>query len=170
MHFCTAHVAIGGDERNIMYRDEFAPVSWPEIDVLREIHGGASVTNVRPFVDVPQAARAERDRLAARYGDKALEDRWGGKNPPTELRAEGAKPRPGIVWLNPLSGRTEKTTETGSEPYTIPPEARPVAEIVGNYEVRQEETRPDEPKDEMYHDDPEDDPTAFTEPPPKRKK
>ena len=36
MHFCTANIAIGGDTRNIMNRDEFAPVSWPEVEVLRD--------------------------------------------------------------------------------------------------------------------------------------
>jgi len=88
-----------------------------------------------------------------KYGEEVLATRWGGKNPPTELNAAGAKPRPGIVWLNPLSGLTEKTTVEGSEPYTIPPEKRPVAEIVGNYAIRAEEARPTKPDDGYYHDD-----------------
>ena len=169
MHFCTAHIAIGGDPRNIMYRDEFAPVSWPEVDVLREIHGGEAVTDVRPFVDVPQGARQERNRLAMKYGDEVLATRWGGKNPPTEMVAAGARMRPDTVWQNPLSGHTEKTTASGSEPYTIPPEARPIAEVVGNYAIRVEEAKPTKPDDGYYHDDEEDlNPTVVEEEAPKK--
>ena len=155
MHFCTGHVAIGGDTRNIMYRDEFDPVSWPEIEVLREIHGFDAVTDVKPFVDVNQSPRAERDRLAMKYGDEVLATRWGGKNPPTELVAPRATIKPDVVWKNPLSRQTEKTTANGSHPYTIPAEARPIAEVVGNYALREAEASP-EPVDEMYRDDPED--------------
>ena len=176
MHFCTGHIAIGGDNRNIMYRDEFAPISWPEVYVLREIHGGDAVTEIIPFVDVKQTARAERERLSMKYSDEVLAKLWGGKNPPQELNAEGAKPKKDVVWLNPLSGQTEKTTEKGSEPYTIPPEKRTVAEIVGNYAVRDDAAAAEAPHKEMYSDDdyPEEAPVPVeedpTEAPVKKKK
>ena len=177
MHFCTAHIAIGGDNRNIMYRDEFAPISWPEVYVLREIHGGNAVTEIRPFANVRQSARAERERLSMKYGDEVLGVLWGGKNPPPELDAEGVKPKKDIVWMNPLSGQTEKTTDKGSsEPYTIPPEERTVAEVVGNYAVRDDAVAQEEkPHSEMYSDDdyPEDVPVPVEENPteaPKAKK
>lgn len=138
MHFCTAHVAIGGDNRNVMYRDEFAPVSWPEVEVLREVHGPEAVTEVIPFVDVRQTARAERDRLVRRYGEEVMAARWGGKNSPDELKAAGARLRANVVWRNPLSNHIEITGPGGqdSSPYTIPEEQRTAVEVVGNYAVR----------------------------------
>jgi len=155
MHFCTAHISIGGDPRNIMYRDQFSPVSWPEVEVLREIHGHDAVSEIIPFTVVNQTARDERQRLASKYGDEVLATRWGGKNPPTELDAPGVRIKPEIIWQNPLSGQTEKTTTTGSEPYTIPPETRPVAEIVGNYAVRDDAVKTEArgTGNEMYSDD-----------------
>ena len=113
MHFCTAEIALRGDDRNIMSRTEFAPVSWPEIDVLRFLHGPHSVQNVRPFVHVNQPPRSERDRLAFIYGDEPLAATWGGMNPPTEMNAERSNPSIGTIWFNPLTHRTEKIDEEG---------------------------------------------------------
>ena len=86
MHFCTAHVAIGGDTRNIMYRDEFAPVSWPEVEVLRESTAATPSPKSIPFVDVQQTAACRAPAAAddlRRRGPGARV--WGGKNPPPEL-------------------------------------------------------------------------------------
>lgn len=157
MHFCTAYINIGGDNRNIMYRDEFSPISWPEVLVLREIHGSDAVGEVIPFVEVKQTPRDERQRLLMKYPEEVLGAIWGGKNAPSELSAAGVKQRPDIVWMNPLSGQTEKTTTKGSEPYTIPPEKRTVAEIVGNYAVR-DDAAAREKESEYYVDEPEEAP------------
>jgi hypothetical protein len=165
MHFCTAHVAIGGDPRNIMYRDEFSPVSWPELEVLRVIHGDDAVTGITVFADVRQTARAERERLAMKYSDEPLAEIWGGRNAPTELNAAGIKLKEDIIWMNPLSGQMEKTTAKGSEPYTPPPETRSAAEIVGQYAVRDAATEAEsgiyseEPEEESAPVEEEEDPT-----------
>jgi hypothetical protein len=142
MHFCKANIAIGGDIRNIMNRSEYSPLSWPEIEVLREIHGAESINDVVPFVDVKQTAKAERERLAMMYGEAPLQARWGGKNAPDELTAPDAKLPSDVIWLNPLSGQLEKTGKGGktSEPYTPPPPEQTTAEIVGDYAVREAET------------------------------
>ena len=73
MHFCTAYVQIAGDRDQTVYRDEFAPVSWPETELLRSIHGDDSVHTVIPFVRVDQSPRDERVRLVLRYGKEAVD-------------------------------------------------------------------------------------------------
>jgi len=153
MHFCTVHVAIGGDQRNIMYRDPFAPVSWPEVEVLRTIHGDDAIGEIIPFVDVKQTPKAERDRLAMKYPEEILASIWGGRSAPTELKAPGVTQKADTVWMNPLSGLMEKTTATGSEPYTPPFEKRTAAEIVGNYAVREAASPDAAPENQMYSDD-----------------
>jgi hypothetical protein len=106
MDFCTAKISLGGDDRNIMTRDRFNPVSWPEIEIIRLMHGEQSVSEVSPFVRVNQAPRAERERLALIYGEAPLMQCWGGKNPPHEMEAPGEFEMPkSPTWLNPITGR-----------------------------------------------------------------
>ena len=71
------------------------------------------------------------------YGDEVLGKLWGGKNAPTELNAARRASRsPTSSGRTRCPARSRRPRPTGSEPYTIPPEKRPVAEIVGNYAVR----------------------------------
>lgn len=109
MHFCKANIAIGGDDRNVAARAEYSPVSWPEIEILRLVHGEQSVTEVQPFAEVRQSAREERDRLALIYGPELCAHAWGGRSSPTEMEAPGVKLRAGVSWLNPLTNEEEVT-------------------------------------------------------------
>jgi hypothetical protein len=96
-------VRIGGDIRTVMPRGEFNPVSWPEIDVLRTLHGDEAVTDVKPIAKVQQTAKAEKLRLTHIYGAATVEDVFPGKNPQMELDMPGAKlPDPPVAWHNPI--------------------------------------------------------------------
>jgi hypothetical protein len=103
MHFCTAYIAIAGDRDQIIHRNAFDPVSWPEIEVLRHIHGDESVTEVAPFVHVRQDVRAERERLALKYGADAINACFPGRNPRMEIDAPEADIAYGALWKNPLT-------------------------------------------------------------------
>lgn len=122
MHFCTAVIALGEEIGNTVVRDHFSPVSWPEIEVIRAIHGDASVNEVSPFVSVPQSPRAERRRLDELYGPTACASVWGGNSVPPEMEAPAATLRDGITWMNPITHETETTGYPGSEEV---PEASP---------------------------------------------
>lgn len=151
MHFCTANVAIGGDTRNIMIRSEFSPVSWPEIDILRLVHGNDAVTEVQPFVSVKQAARDERERLSYIYNDGPCSECWGGRNAPRELEAPDVQLPSDVIWQNPLTGEVENSGKDGqhsvkTEAPTLP---RPVlAETVGDM------TKPPAPIDDQPEEEP----------------
>jgi hypothetical protein len=135
MHFCTATIAIGGDSRNTAVRDEYSPVSWPEIEVLRLLHGDDAVTDVRPFVAVEQPPRVERQRLADIYGEEPLQRLWGGLRPPSELSAPRATLAANTVWQNPLTHDIEITGPDGMQSAKAPPApSQPVsqAETVGD--------------------------------------
>jgi len=119
MHFCKCDVKIAGDLRNVVPRAEFNPVSWPEVEVLRAIHGDDAVENVVPFVDVKQTAKEEKERLRHLYGP-VVDEVYPGKNPQIEMTAAGAKlPEQIPLWKNPID----------KEPagYDLPPEQRPAA-------------------------------------------
>lgn len=117
MHFVTCKVNLAGDLRNVVVRDSFRPVSWPEIEILRFIHGEDAVGDIKPFVRVDQSAKAEKERLRLIYGDAVLEEVFPGRNPQMELDAPGAKlPKQAPLWLNPID------QEPGG--YDVPPEQR----------------------------------------------
>jgi hypothetical protein len=140
MHFCKASIAIGSDVRNVMLRDEFNPISWPEVDILRLIHGDDAVTDVIPFVSVNQQGRAERDRLSLIYGEGPAIQCWGGRNSPNELDAPGVPMLPRkFAWKNPITGRVEGELKVPPQPtfrgeaetvgdMSKPPESEPAPE------------------------------------------
>jgi hypothetical protein len=111
MHFCTAKIAIGGDIGNTMVRDTFNPVSWPELEVLNVIHGEGAVTDVEPFVQVPQPPKVERERLVSIYGPGPVGYVWGGTRSPHEMDSPNGPVKPGTIWLNPITNRAEKVPE-----------------------------------------------------------
>jgi len=117
MHFCKANIALGGDDRNVVIRTEHNPVSWPEIEILRLLHGGQSITEVQPFAKVHQSARAERDRLARMYGDEVCATAWGGRSAPSEMEAPDVHLKPGVEWINPFTEQFEVTGGEESVPF-----------------------------------------------------
>jgi hypothetical protein len=123
MHFCTAKVAIGGDTQNIRVRDPYDPVSWPELEVLRTLHGEEFVTDVEPFAVVKQPPKVERDRLALIYGEQVLAHIWGGQRPPHEMDSPDGAIKPGLQWFNPVTFELERVPEP-AEP-AFDPKARP---------------------------------------------
>lgn len=102
MHYCEAKLKIAGDNRTIVVRDSFRPISWPEIDVLRALHGEDAVMDVKPFVHVERSAKDEKERLRQIYGP-VVEDIYPGRNPQMEMDAAGAKlPEQIPLWRDPM--------------------------------------------------------------------
>lgn len=115
MHFCTAYVQIAGDRDQTVYRDEYSPVSWPEVELLRSIHGDQAVHEVKPFVRVDYPARAERERLVLHYGKPYVDEAFGqGRGDKIETEAPEATIAYGRVWKNPLT-QLEETIEGEAE-------------------------------------------------------
>jgi hypothetical protein len=131
MHFCKAVIALGEDRNNTVVRNQFNPISWPEVEVIRALHGDASVLEIIPFVAVAQTSRAERQRLAEIYGDKACSDIWGGRAGPLEMEAPEATLKPNVTWMNPITHGIEVTGGKGDgadvpkEPYYDEDDAPP---------------------------------------------
>jgi len=125
MHFCTAVVAIGGDDMNRVHRGEYAPISWPEVEVILALHGPGSVSEIRPFISVEQDVRSEVERLRRIYGDIVVKDDpvsgdpavYPGRNPAVTMEAsEYTRAPAGTRWMNPLNGEHEQIEEEGSYP------------------------------------------------------
>lgn len=104
MHFVTCKVALSGDSGMVVDRHEFQPVSWPEVAILQSIHGDDAVTEIKPFVSVPQSCRDEKERLKLIYG-QVVENVYPGKGSQFELEMVKAKlPAQTPPWLSPIIG------------------------------------------------------------------
>lgn len=138
MHFCTAKIAIGNDITSIMVRGPHSPVSWPEIEVLRYIHGESAIDDIEVIADVPQTGKAERARLQMIYGEAPLIALWGGRNTPGEMENKEAKKiKKGLAWMNPITGIIEISGEE---------KATPVEEEVAVEETEEDPIGDDEPE------------------------
>ena len=82
-----AYIAIGGDIRNVVFRDD---LTWPEIIILRHIHGGVGfITDIEvigEYSDDERPAYDEPDRLIAKYGEGTYYTLWH-RSMPLPLRA-----------------------------------------------------------------------------------
>ena len=118
MHFCTAKVMVAGDKDQVVYRDEYAPISWPESELLRSIHGDDAVLDLKPFVRIEQSQRDERQRLVLRYGREYVDACFPGRGGNLMMDAPEADIAYGRIWKNPLT-QLEETVEplppTGEE-------------------------------------------------------
>lgn len=103
MHFVSCMVRLAGESNMVVARTEFNPVSWPEVEVLRHIHGEDAIVDVKVIAKVDQPAKAEKDRLSVIYGPAVLEDVFPGRNPSMEMEAPGAKISDQyVIWANPI--------------------------------------------------------------------
>jgi hypothetical protein len=88
--------------RMVVVRDAFNPVSYPEIEVLRFIHGDDAVLDVKAIAKVEQSEREEKERLSLKYGTTTLETVFPGRNPQMPMELPKASIDPDQNWWNPL--------------------------------------------------------------------
>src|SRR5262245_36128507 len=122
MHFCTVQIAIAGDIQQVMHRNQYDPVSWPELDVLRFVHGEDAVTSIKVIARVDQDQRDERERLTLMYGRQPIEACFGARNARIELEATDVKLEDGFEWKNPITNQLETVGQPPPEP-ELPPHA-----------------------------------------------
>jgi hypothetical protein len=120
MHFCTVQVAISGDIQQVVHRNAMSPVSWPEVEVLRFVHGEDAITEIKPIARIDQGQRDERERLTLIYGREPVEKCFGARNSQIEMEAYDVKLVDGVQWLNPITNHIETTGGAPPEPEDIP--------------------------------------------------
>jgi len=92
MQLLSCHIAVAGDDHNVVVRDHDTAVTYPELLVLRALHGGESVRHVADAGDVERDPADERERLANIYGREIVNHVFPGEH--TQLPVEDRKMRP----------------------------------------------------------------------------
>ena len=97
----SADIALGGDILNVVARHAGIPVTYPELLILRYVHGEGAVTNVFDVGWVEREDADERQRLKETYGEKARDKLFPGAASPLPLGDNRYRPRVKGTKINP---------------------------------------------------------------------
>jgi len=80
IHYCGCRINLAGQNCHIVIYDKHNPLSWPEVQVLQQLHGDENVMDIVP-VEIGEASRGrEKERLAAIYGGRVVETCFPGRD------------------------------------------------------------------------------------------
>ena len=92
MDLCTCKITLGGDRRQVVFRGPLRPMTYPEIDLMRYMHGDRYVEDVVVIKTVETTNAAEVEALRTKYG-KSAREAFPGTRPRLPLEAPGDVPR-----------------------------------------------------------------------------
>lgn len=90
---CTCTVALAGDITTTVHRGPSRPVTWPEVEVLMDIHGEDAITDIEVIGTDDTTNAAEYERLTLKYGQDVTAKLFPGKRPAILLKAPDHIPR-----------------------------------------------------------------------------
>jgi hypothetical protein len=92
-HIVTCRIQVGGDPGTIVVRGKDRPVPFPEVPILRHLHGETNIFDVEVCGLVARsAASVEKNRMATVYGREAVEHVYPGGSPNIDWYVEGEEP------------------------------------------------------------------------------
>jgi hypothetical protein len=104
MHMCGCRINLSGQNCHIVNYDQFNALSWPEVQVLQQLHGDENVMDIVPISMGDAVPSREKERLVAIYGWKVVEACFPGRTFHMQLmmtgdnqlpvHVEGAAPQP----------------------------------------------------------------------------
>ncbi len=70
----TCNVALSGDLGNVVARDQYQPITYPELIVLQHLHGEQSITDVFECGETEDVEpKREKERLMILYGAELVD-------------------------------------------------------------------------------------------------
>jgi hypothetical protein len=73
VHYCRCRINLAGQGCHIIVYDEHDPLSWPEVQVLMQLHDEENVTDVVPVKLGDVVPAREKERLIGQYGYRIVE-------------------------------------------------------------------------------------------------
>lgn len=118
MQLLSCHIAIAGDDNSIVVRDIDNPVTYPEMLVLKVLHGAEHVRHVEAIGEIERDSDEERSRLNELYGVSVVSQTFPGITSLPEhdpkVRTRKAKPAPAP---EPEGDVFEGAKEASSDPH-----------------------------------------------------
>lgn len=108
MDWVMCKITLGGDVGNVVYRSNFSPVSVPELDIIRMIHGEVNVNDIRWCATSQTTPMEEKARLLSIYKETDVNAVYPGRNPS------------GM----PMLADERPETDTADEDPTVPPKKK----------------------------------------------
>jgi hypothetical protein len=79
IQYCRCKVNLAGQNCHTVNFDEFMPVTWPEVQVLMQLHGEENVMEIAPVGIGETYPSAEKNRLIGIYGKPVVETCFPGR-------------------------------------------------------------------------------------------
>lgn len=129
----SCNIALAGDILNVVARHAFNPVTYPEMLVLRYLHGETAVTDIFDVGYVERDEAEERDRLVGVYGNTTVREKMfpgAGTRIPNgdnnyKPRIEGTKINPGAPPVPDLPDLPTPDATVSMAAVPVPDEAAP---------------------------------------------
>jgi hypothetical protein len=80
MQLLSCYISIAGDDDQIVVREHDSAVTFPEMLILKALHGGDSVRNIKDAGEVERDSDEERQRLIALYGYEIVKQVFPGEH------------------------------------------------------------------------------------------
>ena len=82
MQLLSAYVSVGGDDLNVVVREYDTAITFPEMLILKALHGPESVRRITDVGDVDRDPDEERARLQSIYGGAVIQMVFPGSHTP----------------------------------------------------------------------------------------
>ena len=141
----SCDIALGGDILNVVARHAFIPVTYPEMLILRYLHGESAVTQVFEVGTVEREDAAERERLVETYGSVVREKLFPGMGQRLPASDDRYKPRLVGTKANPgveTAASTPDVPVAADTPAYAPPDAPADAGLATSAEARSRRPTP----------------------------
>jgi hypothetical protein len=79
VQYCACKINLAGQNCHTVIYNEFNPVSWPEVQVLMQLHGEENVMDIMPVGIGEVWPTGEKNRLASIYGSRVVETCFPGR-------------------------------------------------------------------------------------------
>lgn len=104
---CTCVIRVGGDLNTVVRKGDFAPITWPEVEIMEHLHGSDAVSDVEVIDKDDTTIAEEFERLKLKYGKDVMEYLFPGKRPAMQLKAPDSIPRRQRIVPVPVGGEVD---------------------------------------------------------------
>ena len=80
VQYCRCRINLAGQNCHTIILNEYNPVTWPEVQILMQLHGEENVMDIAPVGIGEVWPSNEKTRLVNRYGVRVVEACFPGRN------------------------------------------------------------------------------------------